>query len=294
MDIVITYVNGSDPLWAADYLSTVGVGPTAKRFRDWGTLRYLLRAVEKNIPFARKVHLVVSRESQVPQWLDRAKVNVVLHRDFIPQEYLPLFNSSSIEVFLHRIPGLDEEFIYLNDDFFPVRSCTKETFFKDGRPLIGMHCHLMALNSYKKRIKRSYSLASSAAGVRSTLCFQRPQHICYNLLRSSCEELFNSHKTEILSSVTPLRCSSNYNISLYLDYIHLTGRSINKKNSNRHISLGAVTVGIVRYFIKSGKRDFLCINDTKMTERRFRRLQAAITDELDRLFPRKSLFETTY
>jgi hypothetical protein len=64
-----------------------------KRFRDWGTLRYLFRGIAENMPFVRKVHLVVSHESQVPEWVNREEVHIVLHKDIIPAEFLPTFNS---------------------------------------------------------------------------------------------------------------------------------------------------------------------------------------------------------
>ena len=107
MDAVITYVDGLDPLWAADYAAAIGHAPLAKRFRDWGTLPYLLRGIERFMPFVEKVHLVVARESQVPQWVSD-KVHVVLHADIMPAEVLPCFNSCTIEMFLHRIPGLSQ------------------------------------------------------------------------------------------------------------------------------------------------------------------------------------------
>ena len=120
MDIVITYVNGLDPLWQQDYQQHTNIPILEKRFRDWGTLQYLFRCIEINMPFIRKVHLIVARESQIPQWLNQDTVNVVLHKDIIPEQYLPTFNCNPIEMNLHRIKGLDEEFIYFNDDIFPV------------------------------------------------------------------------------------------------------------------------------------------------------------------------------
>ena len=62
------------------------------------------------------VFLLVSGETQVPSWVDRSVVNVVLHKDIIPERFLPTFNSTTIEMFMHRIPGLGEEFLYFNDD----------------------------------------------------------------------------------------------------------------------------------------------------------------------------------
>ena len=128
MDAVITYVDGRDPLWLEDYRKYVNTSVNAKRFRDWGTLKYLLRGIQTHIPFIRNVYLVVARESQVPDWVDRNELKIVLHRDIIPEEYLPTFNCNTIELFLHRIPGIDEEFLNFNDDIFPVADCRPEDF----------------------------------------------------------------------------------------------------------------------------------------------------------------------
>ena len=120
MDVVITYVDGNDPCWKVDYEKFTEVPVMAKRFRDWGTLRYLLRGIEKFMPFVGRVHLVVSHKTQVPVWSDTDQLNIVLHEQIIPKEFLPTFNSTAIEMFLHRIPGLDEQYLYFNDDMFPV------------------------------------------------------------------------------------------------------------------------------------------------------------------------------
>ena len=85
MDIVITYVNGLDPVWQKEYEKHTNTPILEKRFRDWGTLKYLFRGIERNMPFIRKVHLVVSGDSQVPEWINRNEVNVVLHKDIIPR-----------------------------------------------------------------------------------------------------------------------------------------------------------------------------------------------------------------
>ena len=123
MDIVITYVNGLDPIWQQEYAKHTNTPILEKRFRDWGTLKYLFRGIETNMPFIRKVHLVVSGESQVPKWLNREQVNVVLHKDIIPAQLLPTFNCNPIEMHLHNIADLDEEYIYFNDDIFPLLPC---------------------------------------------------------------------------------------------------------------------------------------------------------------------------
>ena len=88
MDLVITYVNGNDPVWKKDYEKYTNVPVMEKRFRDWGTLKYLLRGVENHMPFIRNVYLVVSHSSQVPDWADTANLKIVLHKDIIPENFL--------------------------------------------------------------------------------------------------------------------------------------------------------------------------------------------------------------
>lgn len=73
----------------------------------------------------------------VPKWLNvnAPKLKIIRHSDFIPAKYLPTFNSNPIELNLHRIPGLNEHFIYFNDDIFLARPCAPTDFFINGKPV---------------------------------------------------------------------------------------------------------------------------------------------------------------
>ena len=83
MDIVITYVDGNDPIWKADYEKHTNVPVMEKRFRDWGTLKYLLRGIEVNMPFIRNVYLVVRRDEGLYYASDEAKAAADL--DSLPE-----------------------------------------------------------------------------------------------------------------------------------------------------------------------------------------------------------------
>jgi len=89
-------------------------------------------------PWIRKVYIVT--DNQIPSWFDRKNdwAIIVDHTDiFEDKSALPTFNSNAIETQLHRIPGLSENYLYFNDDFFLGRPCTKQDFFsKDGKPLV--------------------------------------------------------------------------------------------------------------------------------------------------------------
>ena len=54
---------------------------------------------------------------------------MVNHKDYIPNEYLPTFNSNVIEIFFNRIKDLSDKFVYFNDDVIPVDKIEKKDFF---------------------------------------------------------------------------------------------------------------------------------------------------------------------
>lgn len=291
MDAVITYVNGLDPVWQESYRRTVNVPVLTKRYRDWGTLKCLLRGVETYMPFIRKVHLVVSSDSQVPDWVDRSNLHVVLHEDIFPAGLLPVFNSGAIEMFLHRIEGLDEEFVYFNDDFFPVSPCKPEDFFENGKAAVKFAHHLFATNPYKKRVKASDAFAREAAGLKPSWVFLRPQHTAAAMLRSVNEDLYARGEKTIVASVAPLRTDHNFNQYLYSDYAFYMGKTVRKKISNKHFSLAVASIGKICSFLASPTTCFACINDVTMPDEKYVECQRMLLEAFDMKLPVKSRFE---
>lgn len=137
MDIVITWVNGADPEWQELYKEYRGKykgDQSEARFRDWENLQYWFRGIEKFAPWADKIHFVTF--GHYPEWLnlEHPKLRVVKHTDYIPEDYLPTFNSETIELNFHRIKDLSEEYVYFNDDCFLIDSLKPSHFFKNGKP----------------------------------------------------------------------------------------------------------------------------------------------------------------
>lgn len=140
IDFVITWVDMNDPKWQAEFARFSDKkngsknGLSEARFRDNGLLRYWFRGVEKFAPWVNKIHFVTC--GQKPEWLneDNPKINLVNHKDIIPLQYLPTYNSVVIERYLHKIPGLSEHFVYFNDDFYIINTLKKERFFVEGLP----------------------------------------------------------------------------------------------------------------------------------------------------------------
>ena len=291
MDIVITYVNGLDPEWQKSYEKHTNTPILEKRFRDWGTLKYLFRCIEKNMPFIRKVHLIVAQESQIPAWINRSTINIVLHKDIIPQENLPTFNCNPIEMNLHRIEGLDEEFLYFNDDMFPILPCEPTDFFRNGKGVIEINKHILAIGMFKKICRNSDRTARTALGLKPSISFLRPQHICSPMLKSECEELCKKVEPQIKASMSRVRNDSNLNQYLFLDYMYLKGKIINERLSKKHFSLGIVSIKKLKEFILTPTHKLTCINDVQMSEARYKELHNVLLETFDSKFPETSKYE---
>lgn len=136
IDFVIPWVDGSDLNWRKEraYYSGTSVDLEECRFRDWDLLQYWFRAVEAYAPWVHKIYFVTW--NQIPHWLNinHPKLQLIDHRDYIPEAYLPTFSSHTIELNFHRISSLSEHFVYFNDDMFLNAPVEPEDFFRNGVP----------------------------------------------------------------------------------------------------------------------------------------------------------------
>lgn len=136
IDFVVLWLDSNDPKWVASYNQYRPEKPIydKARFRNWDIFRYWFRSVERYAPWVNKVYLVTN--GKFPDWInpDCEKLVLVKHADYMPQEYLPTFNSGVIELCLGRIESLSEHFVYFNDDMFINAPLEPEYYFKDGLP----------------------------------------------------------------------------------------------------------------------------------------------------------------
>ena len=138
IDFVLTWVDGDDPAWIKELNkyapNNKEIDISSERYRSWDNLQYWFRGIEKFAPWVNKIHFVTW--GHVPKWLntDHPKLNIVKHTDYMDNTNLPVFNSHPIEINLHKIKDLSEQFVYFNDDTFLTSPVSKERFFKHGLP----------------------------------------------------------------------------------------------------------------------------------------------------------------
>lgn len=263
VDVIISYVNPNDIIWQKEYLKYKNESNEEykeNRFRDTSFLKYVLRSIAKYMQWVNNVYLVVQSESQVPDWVNRDTVKIVLHEDFISKEYLPVFNCNTIETHLHLIPELSDYFIYFNDDTLLNQPCYKLDFFNNGK------CNVYPL---KKLVTQQCNatwyncLLNDKTEIDKILNIEENENYIYKfahtitpLYKPLCEECYNKLEDKIKNRTTRFRELNNFNQHLFAYYIYATG------NSNK-ISIPVIYVNMHKYFpqLTEMNTKTICIND---------------------------------
>ena len=333
IDVVITWVDPSDTVWQESRLLCLGqpqgsIDATARRYRDMGTLRYLLRGIEMYMPWVNKIFFVTGFH-QRPCWLvdDHPRLSVVDHSDFIPTRWLPTFNSHTIELNFHRIPGLGERFVYFNDDMFVLRSRVPRDFFRNGLPcdqaslwralafsygdtaphvmvntaaVINQHFSVSDVlrEHWRKWLSPRNSLAQLVLTVGLSMVSRNQfpalysHHHASSFLKSSFSEVWDA-EPEILEFVCSHSFRSIEDVSPYVFrfWQMVTGRysPYNVRAQGRVFGVTSESIGAVVRTIKRREKALLCINDTSDPE--IDDLFRQIRDAFSSVFPNPSSFE---
>lgn len=330
MDFVILWVDGCDPTWLDEkkkYQSGEDTENNSKnRYRDWGLLPYWFRSVEKFAPFVRKIHFVTW--GHLPPFLnvEHPKLHVVRHDEFIPQEYLPTFSSHTIEMNIHRIPGLADRFVYFNDDMFLLRPFQSEDFFRDGLPrtyggevpieLIGnigtwQHAAVNDLGIVNAHFPKREAVAKYGAKYRDksyrwkdnlrTLLLEKLHpdyftgfknlHAPAAYLKQTFEEVWQAEPEKLDSTCRDrFRTSDNVNQWVMLWWQVASGRFSPAVIDNLVDSVSPASIDKLCAAIEGQANDYICLNDPEV-EIDFNALSARLHHAFESILPEKSSFE---
>lgn len=326
IDFVIAWVDGNDPKWRAEKAFYSGEDNTGDqrdvRYRDWDNLQYWFRGVETFAPWVNKIHFLTW--GHLPEWLDtdNPKLHVVNHKDYIPEKYLPTFNSHTIELNMHRIHGLAEHFVYFNDDMFLTAPVQPSDFFRNGLP-----CDTFALNAiffgkdsvgsingnnisiinehFNKKLmlkrywKKWYAPVNGFKNiVRTTLLLAWPwfpgflySHTTTNLLKSTLEEVWEK-EYDILDRTCSCQFRQQTNVNQWIfKYWQLAGgRFVPVSAKDKHCFHVKEDIEPVRQSLIKKQYKIMCINDTGKTTD-FEKKAKLVRESFAILLPKKSTFE---
>ena len=295
IDAVITWVDGGDAKHAAKRAKALGkaaqaLHPNGINPHRWGSsdeLRYCLQSLANHAPWLRHIWIVTDDQSPDPATIPAAladRVSIVDHRVIFRgfTQYLPTFNSLSIETMLWRIPGLAERFVYFNDDVFLTAPLSADDVFKGAVPVLrgkwADYSHLDA-NPEKMRDPAFFNHYTQINAAR--LAGFAPDHlwtsahVVHPMNRVFMEQLFKrfgpeftaniAHPFRDLSQFQPMALHNHFCIRngnhftpAKADYLHL------RSSATIDFPLEAVQAYLRRSLSPDAK--FLCVNDLPQIE----------------------------
>jgi hypothetical protein len=325
IDFVIPWVDGDDPEWQLEksrYSPNKNSEAGDNRYRDMGLLPYWFRGVENFAPWVNKIHFITC--GHLPKWLNlkHPKLNFVKHTDYIPQEYLPTFNSHTIAFNIHHIPNLTESFVFFNDDMFLLNKVNTNDFFVNNVPCDqalmrnmtpdGTHfCKILFNNMsiINKHFRKHDAIKNNffkwfnlVYGIRS--CFINWQN--YRQIKFS--DIYNSHlaiaykKSEfeyawqIERGLLHQTCLHRFrDVEDVVDWLVRHFRIVKGEFKPSKILgkcyYGKESIETICNAIKAQKHKIICINDGEDFEKNFEMAKEAFLNAFKIIFPKKSSYE---
>ncbi len=325
IDFVVTWVDGSDEAWLNEknkYKASKNQDSSKTRYRDYEIIKYFFRSIEKYAPWVNKIYFITW--GHVPKWLniENPKLVIVNHKDYIPEEYLPTFNSCAIELNLHRIPSLSEYFVYFNDDIILNDYTKAEDFFKNGLPrecavlnaiipygksnfehrlvnntnLINRNFDMMKV--IKENLLKWFNVKYGKDLIR-TFCLLpwkkfssiKSYHLAISLLKSTYEKVWEKEENVMnISCIDKFRSFFGVNPWVIKDWQICEGKFIPRTYKfGKLFSISEDNTELYRE-LKRRKYKMLCINDADDIKD-FDETKEKLIIELENKFPEKSSFE---
>lgn len=308
VDLIYLWVDGDDPLWQkkkGQFTDTVYDNSETHnkgRYADNDELKYSLRSAYKHVPWIRKIYIVT--DNQQPSWLDTShpQIQIVDHQEIFPEGILPSYNSSVIEYFLYKIPGLSEHFLYSNDDMFFNTDLAPEFFFSssDGFPIVRLKRNYLGKLLYplKRMTKKGLGQYAQMIGEGASFVEKNfgpyysgtPHHNVDAYLKSdykkAVEEIFAGQVAA--SQINRTRTRGDLHRSAFSFYALSQGRAhlqyVGRSTSSRIL----LNKHDFKAYIRKYNPKMFCLNDSQRINDVQREM---IGNLLEQHFPEKSPFE---
>lgn len=332
IDFVIPWVDGADPVWREAFKCIIPsdhADAQISRFRDWGILRYWFRAVEAFTPWVNRVFFVTW--GHIPSWLNEQnpKLRIMKHEDYIPSQYLPTFSSHTIELNLHRIEELSEQFVYFNDDMFILRPMQPSDFFQKGLPVDCALMNPLSTTELKKNgkagrifyipmnnveyLNRDYDMRECIARhpikwysprygqywVRNMMLGLWPRflgfvdvHLPQPFLKSMFVQAWEQDR-DILHSTCEHAIRHDHDVNQWLiRYRQIAeGKFVPKKPPREAVLNLAFEADKAQRLIAQQKISQICLNDDEMDNTKYASIKAGIQEAFCSILPDKCSFE---
>lgn len=220
IDVVITWIDGETPEMREkiDRYITELLGRATRdvsgrtRYSCLGEIHWCVRSINKFMPWVRRIFIVT--DSQDPHVVSDIPVEIVDHKIIFRgyEQFLPTFNSLTLETLLWRIPGLSEHFVYFNDDCMVIKPATPEDFFvREGIPVcygrivsyFNMRCRYALKEFFKPRMRVSpgHSILKAAELLGGERFLPRTTHTPKPCLKSVFEHFYAENPMALVNNI---------------------------------------------------------------------------------------------
>ncbi|GIJ24583.1 stealth family protein [Micromonospora lutea] len=309
IDAVYTWVDGSDPEWLERKRAALGapggalhaIAANSSRYHNRDELRYSMRSLHSFAPWLRKIFLVT--DGQLPSWLDPSHpmITVVSHAElFADLGGLSSFNSHAIESRLHRIEGLAEHFLYLNDDVFLGRPLLPTHFFHAN----GIAKFFLSPAQFGLGEAKPSDPPVNAAGKNNRRHIQRQfgvtitqkmKHTPFALRRSIMHQIEAVLQADVTATAQHrFRHHEDLSIpsSLHQYWAYMTAQAVPADIEYEYADLGhPSTPARLAELLAKRHRDVFCLNDTDSDPRALEEQERMLADFLPRYLPFPAPFE---
>ena len=247
-------------------------------------IELVIRLIFKNMAFINNLYIVCKDIQVLPDNVENlikefdGRIIRINESQIIPDNYIT-FSSACIEMFIWKIPGLSEYFIYGCDDMIPIRQLNQHMFFENDKTINSVPFHqiynffclyyLHCLNNTNLIFNRCKNNDNYNLVYESTHTFR-------SLRKSLCEECYNKYKSFIDSSITPIRFYNNFNMDLYVLYAIKNNLNIDELRYVYQFDNLSTNINIINYLnltiqLKNYKNlpDVICLNDTIEDEKTY-------------------------
>ncbi len=291
IDIVITYVNFNDVNWRTEFNKYDKGETDLKRFNRLDLLNQVIKSIYKFSDFELgNIYIVVANKSEIDNNITQQyNVKIIEHKEFIPEKYLPTFNSNTIDLFLYRIPNLSEKFIYFNDDVLLINHLSENEFYtNDNIPKLFItpwHKSFNEFSDFDIMIKRIERLIWRIDIKDDYVLYS--DHGPIPMLKSIWKELFEKYENIIYDSITQFRSSKNISIMMFIYYIIKIHGQNRPRLTNKYILVtdNSVMQNLRNVLSNPLHFGYICLNLTEYSElHNFDELKKEIYDCLENYY----------
>lgn len=344
IDIIVMYIDSHNKDWQKEYEKYRKMEVEKKiqspnsmaafseaRYRNWDIFKYWFRGVAQNCPWVNKVFLVVEDKSHVPSYLNQSyeKLRIVEHKEFVPNDLLPLFNGPAIEMWYSRIPDLANNFIACDDDYFFINPIPEDLHFENNVPMTRKKTtkySVIGVNdkggNWRHLMSNSYRFVAEQTGNFNTMYTY--SHLPEARNKKFEADLIKKYYKFFHDATAPshFRYKTNLNSSLFIDMMKATNfsqakdiyknskfvflkdlykRPTSDSDSSRpqfRFSLSMLFTGFpnngegIDEFINKNNYQMICLNDADtMDDKIFEDLKRQTIEAFEKKFPNKCDFE---